>query len=240
MDEDGRRSQSDTVWQGELVGEARPCYVVILVEFQRTQQWLMPFRVLCYVVQILRRWRREREEAHRRLNKERRQAGLPALPMPKEPFPLIFPMVIYNGPDEWRMPLNMNQLFGDVEADFLRYLPSLEYAVFDLHRLTWDQPELVSSLSAQWGRFMQAGSNEENIAAFDALMRILDSAEYRDLEELRETFFRWFSLSLRENGMPWEWLDQMRNEPLPEVSRMFTTMSLLRRVLTSFFRGSWC
>ena len=122
---DHHRQYGDNVWQGELSGQGRRCYVVILMEFQSRPDRLMPYRMLSYVVAILRFWRREREEAHRLKNEQRRLEGKPPLPMRWEDFPLIFPLVIYIGTGRWLFPREMRRLFGTVAQQHLRYLPGL-------------------------------------------------------------------------------------------------------------------
>ena len=154
-------------------------------------------------------------------NEERERAGKPKLPLEWEDYPLLFPMVIHSGEDNWLAPLNTKLLFGVVPDDLWRHVPKFEYAVFELRRLFCEAPELRDSLSAQWVRFVQAKSPAERVQPFQEMMRLLDSVRYQALDELRQTFFHWFEHCFREDKIPGDWQCLLNKVPLSEVGEMY-------------------
>lgn len=66
-----------------------------------TEQFVLP-QVLRYMVQYWSHW----HKAH-----------------PTEALPVIIPLVLYHGPENWWVPLNMHALFGQSSIPLQRYVP---------------------------------------------------------------------------------------------------------------------
>jgi predicted transposase YdaD len=82
----GERRESDVVWRIPMQG-GRDAYILLMLEFQSTQERWMALRVMVYVGLL---WQH--------LIHEGRIAGGDRLPP-------VLPIVIYNGDPRWAMPL---------------------------------------------------------------------------------------------------------------------------------------
>lgn len=79
-----RKRESDIIYQVRLAD--REVYVYVLMEFQSTPDKKIPVRMLLYILMLY-------DELMRRS-----QAGK---------LPAIFPVVLYNGVESWRVPRNV-------------------------------------------------------------------------------------------------------------------------------------
>ena len=111
---DGKSHRADLVFRARLKGSE--AYILVLVEHQSTADVMMPWRVLLYMVGIWRGWL----AVH---------PGAVSLPP-------IVPVVIYNGRQPWRAPVDFTALFADVPAALVAvlrpHLPSFRLLVDDL------------------------------------------------------------------------------------------------------------
>jgi predicted transposase YdaD len=111
--EDGERRESDVVWRIPLKagGDA---YLLLLLEFQSTQDRWMALRVMVYAGLLWQQIIRER-----RLTPEGR-------------LPPVFPLVIYNGDTNWTTPASLHALIGLPEGSPLwRWQPDMRYDILD-------------------------------------------------------------------------------------------------------------
>ena len=96
IDEDLRKHESDLIFSVKLINQ-EDAFLYCLVEHQSSSDPLMPFRLLYYIMQGLKR--------HVLKNKKN--------PLP---LPLIFPLVLYNGDELYHHAKDIFPLFGDMEA----------------------------------------------------------------------------------------------------------------------------
>ncbi len=111
VNQDLKQTHSDLLFSVNAAGREMLLYV--LVEHQTSVDPLMPLRLLCYIVEILR----EHEKNH----------GLP--------LPVVLPLLIHQGPNRWTVPAQFNEMFdlpADLAPHFLPYLPSFEHVIYDL------------------------------------------------------------------------------------------------------------
>lgn len=92
IDDELKLSESDVLLECLLDNEKS--YLYLLCEHQSTQDELMPYRLLKYLIKI---W-----EHHLSKNKKK-----------KLPFPVIFPLVFYTGKGEYKKPRAVWELCGD-------------------------------------------------------------------------------------------------------------------------------
>ena len=91
----------------------------ILLELQSTVDFLMPFRLLQYMMEIWRYIFQNTDEDER----TRKDFKLPA----------IIPAVLYNGENNWTAKLNFAEMISGYER-FRIYIPDFQYILFDINR----------------------------------------------------------------------------------------------------------
>ena len=127
--DDLRRRQADAVWRIRLRGEW--LYVLVLLEFQSTEDRYMALRILVYTGLL-----------HQDLIR-RGAVG------PHGLLPPVLPIVLYNGASPWKAEADVSRLIASVNEDLARYQPSQRYLLLDEGRLgEEDLPErnLVSAV----------------------------------------------------------------------------------------------
>ncbi|WP_338834358.1 Recombination-promoting nuclease RpnD [Moorella humiferrea] len=130
----------------------------VLLELQSTVDYLIPFRLLLYMVEI---WREiynntpqyERESKHFRL-------------------PPIIPAVLYNGAGSWTAALSFREML-DSYQDFSGHLLDFRYLLFDINR--YREEELMRSANLIAGVFLldQKMRPEELVGRLQKLAGIL-------------------------------------------------------------------
>jgi predicted transposase/invertase (TIGR01784 family) len=138
----------------------------LLLEHQTSVDPLMPLRLLCYIVEVLR----QRAETH----------GLP--------LPPVIPFVLHQGPDRWTPSTQFLDLFElpqDLEALLRPFLPDFQHALLDLTLFDpakeEDQPQIKVIL-----QLLKAAREKRLIEFF----QWLSGGEVEVTLLLREGFFR--------------------------------------------------
>lgn len=104
--------RSDILYEVNLSGKKG--YFYLHLEHQRKSDPNMPLRMLFYMVDIWRQFLK--------------QYG-------KEPLPLVFPMVVFQGKSTWKAPLGLHELL-QVPAYMKPYIPDFRYELMELSHLT--------------------------------------------------------------------------------------------------------
>jgi predicted transposase/invertase (TIGR01784 family) len=120
VDEALRWRHSDALFTAPLDG--RDAFVYVLVEHQSSDDPLLAFRVLRYVIRIWDRYEREHPKARR--------------------LPAIIPLVVYQGRARWASPVQLLDLIDLAPADrhsMQAWLPRFEFLLDDLSRVSEDQ-----------------------------------------------------------------------------------------------------
>ncbi len=115
IDDAYKTTEADVVYSATLGKGA--AYLYLLCEQQTTVDSSLAFRLLIYTVRIM--------ETHRKQH-------------PKDPLPLVYPMVIYTGDESWDAPLDIFPLFGEAEQ-YARELLLKPYQLIDVQRTSDDE-----------------------------------------------------------------------------------------------------
>ena len=163
---------ADMLWRIQTA-DAQWLYLFVLLEFQSAIDRRMALRMTDYTVRILR--------------------GLGGDELgPRGEYPVVLPIVVYNGEQRWTAAKDIRDLFGAVPEELLGYLPRHRYLLIDVQEL---DPaalprESVLAMIARLEQAPTAESVEELVAPLaDLLGRIAEP-------ELAATFGAWIRLVL--------------------------------------------
>ena len=144
-------------------------YVYILIEHQSSVNYLMPFRLLSYMVQF---WRSLVEKAGREAEKEGFR------------LPPVLPVVYYEGQDRWTVSTRFADKIRDA-SDFGKHVPDFEYHLISLRDKSSEELLTVQDALGTLCYLSNPMRAEELDEAAERLLRILASftPEERDLVE---------------------------------------------------------
>ena len=165
---DERRSRhGDTVWR--VRHRSAWLHVLVLLEFQSTDDPDMALRILEYTALLYRELARNNA-----LGPDRRR-------------PPVLPVVLYNGAPPWRAARDVSELIAPVGPSLAPYQPSQRYVVLDeRHVRDHDVPE--PNLMAAVVALEQSGSAEDLERVVEALQR---RPWARGERELQRVFTAW-------------------------------------------------
>jgi hypothetical protein len=115
--QDFRRKEADVVYEGTLNKGKEKVIFYILQENQRQVDYRMPYRLLLYIVEILRHYYNNSD-----INARRRKDFK---------FPAVFPIIFFNGRKNWTVPQNLKEMFSGYKK-FGDYLINFNYALVDV------------------------------------------------------------------------------------------------------------
>ena len=125
------KRHGDNVWRMRL--RDNWLYLLLLVEFQSTDDPLMALRILTYTGLLYQELaRNEQLDADGRL-------------------PAVLPIVLYNGDEPWVSPLQMGELIAPVGPLLAPYQPAQRYFVLDERRVAADDLPSRNRMSAVVG-----------------------------------------------------------------------------------------
>jgi len=107
-DEELNEHFSDTVYKANLAG--KEAYLCFLLEHKSYPYSNITLQLLKYMLKI---WQLKDEQGAKEL-------------------PLIVPMLIYHGRNEWNIGLNLSDILQEIPLEAEKYLPDFEYILFDL------------------------------------------------------------------------------------------------------------
>jgi len=113
---DFKKKHADVVYEGELKKNRRKVIFFILLENQSRVDYRMNYRLLLYIVEILRDYYNSAD-----VNERKRK---------NFKFPAVFPIVFYTGSGKWTTPLNLKEMFDGYE-NFGDYLLNFNYALVE-------------------------------------------------------------------------------------------------------------
>lgn len=169
-----RERDTDIVWSVQFHGH--PLVVALLLEFQSTRDRRMPLRILRYVAELYEAMLQEGR---------------------KQPLPAVFPIVLYNGDQQWDVP---TEVAHTIQREIPpRYVPQLTYHLLDTSRI---EPTVIrrahNAVSAVF-LIDQTGLNLSK-EQLDDLFGSLDD----ELPEIREVLAAWFN----------DYLSRIENPPI--------------------------
>jgi len=114
--QDFRKKEVDVLYEATLNNGKEKVIFYILQENQRKIDYRMPYRLLLYIVEILRDYYNQSDvKARERKNFK---------------FPAVFPIVFFHGSGRWSVPQNLKEMFFGHES-FGSYLINFNYALVD-------------------------------------------------------------------------------------------------------------
>jgi hypothetical protein len=116
---------SDTVKRVNLQG-CPPVFIIVLTEHQSRVNFRMAFRMLQYIVLILDAYEKE-------INAKEDVSG-----MKEFLYPLILPIVFYDGEGDWTAETNFLNKTTPNGPLYAKYIPTFEYMVVNLNKLSRD------------------------------------------------------------------------------------------------------
>jgi predicted transposase/invertase (TIGR01784 family) len=113
---DFKKKESDVVYEATLKKGKRKIIFFILLENQSRVDYRMNYRLLLYIVEILRDYYNNADEKARRRKNFK--------------FPVVVPLVFYTGNRKWTVPLNLKEMFDGYQS-FGDYVLNFNYALVD-------------------------------------------------------------------------------------------------------------
>jgi len=190
--QDFRKKEADVVYEATLKNGKTKVVFYVLLELQRKVDYRMPYRLLLYIVEILRYYYNNADaKARKRKNFK---------------FPAVFPIIFFNGGQKWSVPLSLKEMFDGYKI-FGDSLINFNYALVDAKGYDEEsvkdfQSKLLKVMmmfekSRKFGEILEitkkynkdiAGLNEEEYriinAAFDILSRLHGHSESYNLNEI--------------------------------------------------------
>ena len=181
--DDYRQRRGDAVWR--LNAESAQggwLHVLVLLEFQSTDDPSMALRVLEYTAML-----------YRELLREGSFGGGGGL------LPPVLPVVLYNGDLPWRSAAQVRDLVARTGSALSPYQPSQRHVVLDERRAAADDPQL-RELTRAVLLLEQSRSAADLARAAESLSRVLSApggGERAGRDELRQAFADWLATLLR-------------------------------------------
>ncbi len=150
---DYREKEADLVYKIRI--NDRDVVFYVLMELQSKIDFLMPFRLLMYMMLI---WM---DYFHNTDFRERQRKSFR--------LPMIVPMVLYNGKGNWTVPLQFHkkianhELFGDLALNF-------RYILLDIQRYSDEQLQNVRGIIGQLFFLEKASTPDEFVSRFESIL----------------------------------------------------------------------
>ena len=164
--QDFSEKEADIVYEATLNGKKVIFY--ILLELQSKVDYRMPYRLLLYIVEILRDYYNH-SDVNERDNKDFK-------------FPVVFPIVFFSAKDTWTVPLNLHDMFSDYEI-FGDYVLNFEYML--VNAKGYDNDTLKGFSSKLLGLILMLEKAKNDLEFYSSIRDNLDSIGTFDNEEKR-------------------------------------------------------
>jgi len=206
--QDFSEKEADIIYR--LKGKGNDVIFYVLLELQSTVDYLMPFRLLLYMVEI---WR---DIYHNTPEDERERKGFR--------LPVIIPAVLYNGANKWTAALRFKEILAGYRQ-FEKHVLDFRYILFDINR--YDVEELYRAanlISSIFALDQRVGAGE----LMGRLRKLADGLKNLSRDEFRQ-FAGWLSHVLKSR-LPeplQEKVDRIIGEVNPgEVEKMITNLEI--------------
>jgi len=186
--------EADLIYQIKF--KDREIYIYILLEFQSKVDKTIPIRLLVYISQL-----------YDLLYKNSQKGRLPN----------IFPIVLYNGVDNWTIPTNIKDLIDSNIPE--RYIPKMEYYLIVEKDIPYEVLERLHNLVAAVV-YLEKQKAEEKVlkGAIDKVIEFIKEEELIDVK----MFTRWVINMFREK-ITEEEIEKIKN--VEEVRIMLTSLA---------------
>lgn len=209
-----KKRESDVIWKFRRVDNDEPVYVYILLEFQSRPDRYMPVRLMTYMGLFF-------------------ESLIAAGRLPESgKLPLVIPVVIYNGPGSWGVPLELSELIERLDPSAERYVPRLRYHLIHVVKVPLAKLKASDSPVADLFRLERSAAWDEMVANVSQVRRHVGADE----ESLRQAFEALLEgvvlprLGLAEDGMltrmSLEELETMLAERIDEWNRKLAEESV--------------
>ena len=174
--------EADIVYEASLDGSKVIFY--ILQELQSYVDYRMQYRLLLYIVEILRDFFNN-SDVNERDNKDFK-------------FPVVFPIVFYSGSGAWTVPLSLNQMFDGYEH-FGSHVLNFDYMLVDAKGFNENDLKVFSSRLLATVLMMEKSQND--VEFYDSIRKSLSDIKGFDTEEMRifELFIKIMDLAYGKN-----------------------------------------
>ncbi len=161
--------ESDVIWKFQRRDGGDPVYVYILLEFQSRPDPSMAVRFMGYVSLFYQSLMSSQPAAERRK------------------LPPVIPVLVYNGPEPWKVPTDLGSLIGDLDPSAEIYRPQLRYRLVDEASYPREDLEAMNSPVADLFGIERSRDLEEVRASLPRLQQSIPANE----ASLRRTFAAW-------------------------------------------------
>jgi len=115
--QDFKKKEADIVYEATIKNGGEKVIFYVLLELQKKVDYRMNYRLLLYIVEILRHYYNHADI------KDRNHKDFK--------FPAVFPIVFFNGSQKWTVPLNLKEMFAGYKH-FGDYMLNFNYALVDV------------------------------------------------------------------------------------------------------------
>jgi predicted transposase/invertase (TIGR01784 family) len=164
--QDFSEQEADIVYEAFLDGQKVVFY--ILLELQSSVDYRMPYRLLLYIVEILRYYYNHAD------TKERKTKDFK--------FPAVFPIVFYSGGKSWTVPIHLNEMFDGYKR-FGRHVLNFDYVLLDAKG--FDEKDLKTFSSRLLAAILLLEKSENDVEVYDSVRRSLSDIQSFNPEERR-------------------------------------------------------
>ena len=158
--------EADIVYEASLDGKKVIFY--ILQELQSFVDFRIPYRLLLYIVEILRDYYNH-SDADERDNKDFK-------------FPVVFPIVFFSGSGTWTVPLSLNQTFDGYER-FGGNVLNFDYTLVDAKG--FKESDLHALKSRLLAAVLLMEKSRSDVEFYDNVRKSLSDIKGLDAEETR-------------------------------------------------------
>jgi hypothetical protein len=206
VSESDKQRHDDMVWRLQV--GPRWVWIYLLLEFQSQDDPWMAVRMMVYVGLLAQHLIRE---------KQLDQGQLPAL----------IPLVLYNGPQPWKAPIDVSDCFAPSLPGLARFRPRLMYHLIDEARLHLSPSHDIRNVVEALFKLERSTGPADMIELIKAAGKALQAPEQK---ALRRTFDLWFRRLIRRK-MP-----QTAEADLAAIPNLFEGAPMLEHTLERIFK----
>ena len=165
---DFRNKEADIIYEATIDNGSRKVIFYLLLELQSYVDYRMPYRLLLYIVEILRQYYNDAD------TKLRKRKGFK--------FPAVVPVVFFCGSRKWTAPTSLREMFDGRER-FGDSLLNFDYALVDVKGF---DDESVKGFHSKLLKVMMMFEQSENMnELFEVIHKYSGDIEEFDDDELR-------------------------------------------------------
>jgi len=166
-----REREDDVIWRVKF--QDKWLYLYILLEFQSTVDSMMAVRMMGYISLLYQDLAKQK---HLTLNKK---------------LPPVLPLVLYNGDQRWRAPVNIRDMLDlDIPESLLQYCPDVHYLLLDEGAIVDNEsiPQNIQNFVAALFQLEQVRDIEQWYQVYSQFTTQLLNSEQH---ELKKDFASW-------------------------------------------------